>query len=61
MKSAVLGPSTCPVEVTNVSPNGFWFFVGEHELFVPFHDFPWFREASVREIANVTLPSPHHL
>lgn len=61
MKSATLGPSTSPAEVTNVSPHGFWLFVGERELFVPFKEFPWFREASVREIANVQLPSPHHL
>jgi len=49
------------VEVTNVSPHGFWIFVGEREMFVAFNEFPWFREASVREIANVKLPSPHHL
>ena len=36
-------------------------FVGERELFVPFKEFPWFREASVREITNVQLPSAHHL
>src|SRR5438874_3756912 len=48
-------------EVTNVSPHGFWLFVGERELLVPFKEFPWFREASVREITNVQLPSPHHL
>ena len=35
--------------------------VGERELFVPFKEFPWFREASVRELTNVQLPSPHHL
>jgi hypothetical protein len=23
--------------------------------------FPWFREATIREITNVQLPSPHHL
>ena len=61
MKSAALGQSTSLAEVTNVSPHGFWLFVGERELFVPFNQFPWFREASVREIANVQLPSPHHL
>jgi hypothetical protein len=61
MKSAALGPSTSPAEVTNVSPHGFWLFVGERELFVPFKEFPWFREASVREITNVQLPSAHHL
>ena len=54
-------PSTSPVEVTNVSPHGFWMFVGDRELFVPFKDFPWFRDATVREITNVELPSPHHL
>jgi len=35
--------------------------MGERELFVPFKEFPCFRDASVREIANVELPSPHHL
>lgn len=61
MKSASLGPSTFLVEVTNVSPHGFWLFVGEQELFVPFKDFPWFRDASIREISHVELPSAHHL
>ena len=61
MRSALPGLSTSPVEVTNVSPHGFWLFVGDRELFVPFKEFPWFREASVREITNVQLPSPHHL
>jgi len=62
MKSAALGRSTFPpVEVTNVSPHGFWLFVGERELFVAFKEFPWFRDASVREITNVQLPSAHHL
>ncbi len=61
MKSAALGQSISPVEVTNVSPHGFWLFVGERELFVPFEAFPWFRDASVREISNVQLPSAHHL
>jgi len=61
MKSAALGQSTSQAEVTNVSPHGFWLFVEERELFVPFNQFPWFQEASVREITNVQLPSPHHL
>ena len=61
MKSAALGRSTSQVEVTNVSPHGFWLFVGEQELFVSFKDFPWFKEASIRKISRVELPSAHHL
>lgn len=61
MRFAAPGQSTSPAEVTNVSPHGFWLFVGERELFVPFKEFPWFWEASVRELTNVQLPSPRHL
>jgi hypothetical protein len=61
MKSVALGPSTSPVEVTNVSAHGFWLFIGERELFVAFRDFPWFKEASIGAITHVELPSPHHL
>jgi uncharacterized protein DUF2442 len=61
MRSAPPGRSTSQVEVTNVSPHGFWLFVGEEELFVPFSDFPWFKDASIAQITAVELPSAHHL
>jgi hypothetical protein len=61
MKSVAPGPDTFPVEVTNVSPHGFWLFVDERELFVAFKAFPWFKEASIQAITHVELPSPHHL
>lgn len=61
MKSALRGRSTSPVEVTNVSAHGFWLFIGDEELFVPFSEFPWFRDASIGEITRVELPSTHHL
>ena len=61
MKSVAPGPSTSPVEVTNVSTHGFWLFIGERELFVAFREFPWFMEASIRAITRVERPSPHHL
>jgi len=49
------------VDVTNVSRHGFWLLIGERERFVSFEAFPWFREASIAELTNVELPSPHHL
>lgn len=35
--------------------------LADEELFVPFKEFPWFKEASVEEIVNVSWPQPHHL
>jgi hypothetical protein len=61
MKSAARGESTSPVEVSNISPHGFRLLLGDEELFVPFLEFPWFREATVRQISHVELPTPHHL
>jgi hypothetical protein len=61
MKSVAPGPGTSPVEVTNVSAHGFWLLIDQRELFVPFRDFPWFKEASIGAITHVELPSPHHL
>jgi hypothetical protein len=60
-KSAKPGKSTSPVEVTNVSRQGFWLFVDDRELFVPFAMFPWFFAASIAEIVDVERPSPDHL
>ncbi|HLG59224.1 MAG TPA: DUF2442 domain-containing protein [Vicinamibacterales bacterium] len=61
MTSGARGRNTSQVEVTNVSVHGFWLFVGEQEHFVSFKDFPWFKDASIREITSVELPSAHHL
>ena len=61
MKSAALGQSTSGVEVTNVSPHGFWLLLGDEELFASFKDFPWFRDAPIAQLCNVQLPAPHHL
>jgi hypothetical protein len=61
MKSAQRGSSTSAVEVTNVSPRGFWLFIDDREVFAAFEHFPWFREASIADLLRVERPSPHHL
>jgi len=61
MKSALLGKRTSDVEVTNVSGNGFWLLLDGEELFLSFSLFPWFRQASIGELASVERPSPLHL
>jgi hypothetical protein len=61
MKSAALGKRTSDVEVLNISKHGFWLLLADEEYFVPFKDFPWFKEASVAEILKVEWPGPNHL
>ena len=61
MKSESLGESTLAAEVTNISRHGFWLLVGDEELFVPFNEFSWFRNAPVSAVLNVQLPRPGHL
>ena len=61
MTSAAPGPATSAIEVTNISRHGFWLLLNDEELFVPFAEFPWFRDAPVGKILNVELPSAHHL
>ena len=61
MTSVLPGASTLDVEVTNVSTHGFWLMLGTEELFVPFSQFPWFKDAPIAKLMNVELPQPHHL
>jgi hypothetical protein len=48
-------------EVTNISQHGFWILLEERELFVPFNEFPWFRNATIDSILRVEVPHPRHL
>lgn len=61
MKSAPRGRRTSVVEVLNVSMHGFWLWIDGRELFLAFDHFPWFRDASIGEISDVTRPSSEHL
>ena len=60
MSSRPLGTPTSAVEVTNVSGHGLWLLAHDEELFLSYEDFPWFREAAIGKVANVTEPSPGH-
>ena len=54
------GAAISAIEVTNISRHGFWLMTGAGERFLPFDDFPWFRDAPVAKIMNVEEPSPGH-
>lgn len=55
MKSLERGISTSNVEVVNVSSHGIWLYVAGKEYFLPYEEFPWFRDARLSEIHRVQL------
>ena len=55
MKSQKHGTGTSEIEVSNVSPFGFWILLNEKEYFLPFSSFPWFKQAKLDELFNVEL------
>jgi hypothetical protein len=60
MNSQALGKSTLVVEVTNISSHGIWLLTGEKKLFIPYEEFPWFKDAPIGKILNVEEPTPGH-
>ncbi len=60
MSLSAHGNNTLAVEVTNISMHGVWLLSHGKELFMPYSDFPWFENQSVKSIANVEEQSPGH-
>lgn len=60
MNSQPLGKRISEVEVTNVSRHGLWLIANDRELFIPFEEFPWFKDAPINKLLNVKEPSPGH-
>ena len=61
MRSAQRGRRTSVAEVTYVSPHGLWLLLRNRELFLPFDNFPWFRDAPISQLVRVELSSADHL
>ena len=55
------GTSTLQVDVSHVSQHGLWILLDAEELFLPFEQFPWFRNATIDQICSVTRPTTDHL
>ncbi len=58
MSSNQPGSSISHSEVTNISAAGFWLLVDDKEYFIPFEDYPVFRQATVAQIYGVERLSP---
>ena len=55
------GMPTSEIEVSGISSQGFGMLLDDEELFVPFSDFPWFKQATIEAITTVEMPSQDHL
>ena len=60
MSSLAHGTNTSAVEVTNISAHGLWLLTHNKELFMPYEDFPWFKDQTVKSLVNVEEQSPGH-
>jgi len=60
MKLETLGKNILTVEVTHISSHGIWILAENDEMFLDYENFPWFKDASVKQILNVQEPSPNH-
>lgn len=61
MPSTPPGRATSHNEVTAIEATGFWVLLDSGEHFIPFADYPVFRDASVSHIFNVRQLSPTQL
>lgn len=60
MKSLAHGNNISNVEVSHISSHGVWLLTRGKELFMPYDNFPWFKEQTVRSITNVEELSLGH-
>lgn len=61
MKSPQHGTHASDVEVANIDPHGVWLYVNGAEYFLPYPEYPWFKEAKVADILDVRLLHDDHL
>ena len=44
-----------------MTARGFWLALDSEKLFVPYSEFPWFREVALEKLSHVERPRAGHL
>lgn len=57
----MLGAAISNVEVTNVTRQGVWLCVNDHEYFLSFVNHPWFLDVAIGQLSNVEIIHGFHL
>jgi len=60
MRSRTPGADTSVVEVTHIDTRGLWLYVDGQEHYLPFDEFPWFADATVRQVTRVERHGDDH-
>jgi hypothetical protein len=55
-----LSGSTSGVEVSHVSTQGIWLLASQKELFLPYSQFPWFKDVPIGSVLKVEEPRRGH-
>ncbi len=61
MKSSKRGKSTSKVKVYALTEHSVWLEVQEKEFFLSYEEYPWFKDCTFNQVANVELLHGHHL
>ena len=61
MEKPSFGWNPSRAEVVNISSRGIWLYAAGKEYFLPYKEFPWFKDARLSEIQRVALIRGHHL
>lgn len=60
MSSLAHGNNALAVEITHISSHGVWLLAHDKELFMPYEQFPWFKDQPIKAIMHVEEPSAGH-
>jgi len=55
------GVNTLEIEVANIDMHGIWIYINGKEFFLSYIDYPWFKEAKVKDILDVKLLNKTHI
>jgi hypothetical protein len=61
MKYEITGKNTSEAQVVDISPLGIWLNVNAVEYFLPYSEFPWFKQARVEDVFDVRIEGKDHL
>jgi hypothetical protein len=53
-----MSPAILKTAVTNISTAGFWMRVENTKYFIPFTEYPAFKQATIAQIYNMVILSP---